>query len=186
MVLTTLSMTQWISEGESGLTCVSVLHGGQQALQHGGGQHGGQGVWLQALHADEGLGLLVAVRLPGQQHLLQHGQGLLARDLTVQTPKLLDNRDTQNHAELHCCTSAEVCRNVYRVKPLQTVFLKALGPDLGELVQAEDLLAVALAVMTLVHQPLQLTQHLVLWGGNHHEGGQTGEAGDCRAETDIT
>lgn len=48
------------------LTSLSVLCRGQQALDHGSGYKLGHGVRLQALHTDEGLGLLIALRLLGQ------------------------------------------------------------------------------------------------------------------------
>lgn len=47
-----------------------------------------------------------------------------------------------------------------------------IGEYLGELVETQDLLAVALSVATFVHQYLELSHRLILWRGHHHKGGQ--------------
>lgn len=49
-----------------------------------------------------------------------------------------------------------------------------LGQYLGELVQAQDLLAVALPVATLVNHHLELCHQLVLRGRYHRQAPETG------------
>lgn len=51
---------------------------------------------------------------------------------------------------------------------------------LGELVEAEDLFAVAAAVATLIHQFLELSGDLVVGEGEHHEGQQAADGGSWR------
>lgn len=51
---------------------------------------------------------------------------------------------------------------------------------LGELVQAEDLFAVVVAVATLIHQLLELDGDLDVGEGEHHEGHQAADRGSWR------
>lgn len=51
---------------------------------------------------------------------------------------------------------------------------------LGELVQAEDLFAVVVAVATLIHQLLELDSDLAVREGEHHEGHQAADRGSWR------
>ena len=52
------------------------------------------------------------------------------------------------------------------------------GRYLGELVEAEDLFAVVVAVATLIHQSLELDGDLVV--REHHEGQQAADGGSWR------
>lgn len=54
------------------------------------------------------------------------------------------------------------------------------GWYLGELVEAEDLFAVVVAMATLIHQSLELDGDLVVREGEHHEGQQAAEGGSWR------
>lgn len=51
---------------------------------------------------------------------------------------------------------------------------------LGELVQAENLFAVVVAVTTLIHQLLELDGNLIVGEGEHHEGHQAADRGSWR------
>lgn len=54
------------------------------------------------------------------------------------------------------------------------------GWYLGELVEAEDLFAVVVAMATLIHQSLELDGDLVVREREHHEGQQAADGGSWR------
>lgn len=80
----------------SDLTGLQLLAGGQQRLDHGGGDQLGHGVCRETLSFDEGLSLPEALRLVRQQQLLQNRARFLPADLTEGALQLLDGTDGQN------------------------------------------------------------------------------------------
>lgn len=51
---------------------------------------------------------------------------------------------------------------------------------LGELVEAEDLFAVVVAMATLLHQPLELDSNLISRKRKHHKRREAAERGSCK------
>lgn len=167
----TRSLGPGASSSSIALTWLQLLAGQHQSLDQRRGDQLRHCVRAETLSSDEGLGFPETVRLLREQQFLQNGGGFLAADLTEGTLQLLDARQTFEQSS----------DGVRRDPELFPTF-----GYLGELVEAEDLFAVAVSMATLIHQLLQLGSNFVVGEGEHGEGEQAADGGGCRDKTAVS